>query len=201
MTHAAYPLHWPLGRPRTTGRRTAPFNRKEHNGRWAQSRAVTVPLARERLQRELDLLGVRRAVLSTNLELRLDGWPRAGQAEPADPGAALYFTLRGRETVLACDKWDRVADNIVAIAKHIEALRGIERWGVGTIEQAFAGFQALPAPEQWWQVLGVSHTADRSMIEAAYRRLARTAHPDAGGTTAAMSRLNTARDEALRHGS
>src|SRR3712207_8918795 len=48
--------------------------------------------------------------------------------------------LKGEKRVLACDKWDRIADTIHAIAKTIEATRGIERWGSVTTEQAFAGY-------------------------------------------------------------
>jgi len=161
-------------------------------------RELSIADANQRLQAELDRLRARSVILSTNVELRLDGMPRSDRSPPADPGVALYFRLNGRDTVLACDKWDRVADNIVAIAKHIEALRGQDRWGVGTLEQAFAGYQALPAPEQWWQVLGVSEHATADQINAAWRDQARTAHPDHGGSDAAMARLNSARDEGLR---
>jgi hypothetical protein len=46
----------------------------------------------------------------------------------------------------ACDRWDSVADNVQAIRKTIEALRGIERWGTGDmVQRAFAGFVALPS--------------------------------------------------------
>lgn len=194
----AYPLHWPTGWPRATQRKTASFNAKRHNGRYVETQKLTVADARERLSSELELLRVKSPVLSTNVELRLDGQPRSGQPEPRDPGAAVYFQIDGQPTALACDKWDRVADNIAALAKHIEALRGMDRWGVGTAKQAFAGYQALPAPEEWWQVLGVSESASKAEIEAAYRAKAKTAHPDmAGGSDAAMARLNAARDQGL----
>lgn len=196
MTDRRFPLSWPLGRPRSRTRQRAPFGTTARS-RHSSKEALTVSDAHQRLQTELDLLGAQAVVLSTNVELRLDGAPRGGQANPADPGAALYFKLRGRDTVLACDKWDRVADNIAAIAKHVEALRGMDRWGVGTIEQAFAGYQALPAPEQWWQVLDVGSLATPAEIERAYRRLAAGAHPDTGGSDAAMARLNAARNEGL----
>lgn len=200
MTPAAFPLSWPLGRPRTpaASRRRAAFNKRIDNGRYPETRPLTVAEAFQRLQNELDLLPAFSVILSTNVELRLDGLPRSDRSPPADVGAALYFKFRGKDTVLACDRWDRVADNIVAIAKHIEALRGQDRWGVGTLEQAFAGYQALPAPEQWWQVLGVSEHASAEEIKAAYRKLAATAHPDAGGSDAMMARLNTARDAGMR---
>jgi hypothetical protein len=33
-----------------------------------------------------------------------------------------------------------VADNIAAIAAHIDAIRRQDRYGVGTLDQAFAGY-------------------------------------------------------------
>ena len=198
MSEQAYPLSWPRGRPRTPAhlRKRASFAVREDSGRgWSSTKEVSIARARERLQRELDLLGAEREILSTNVELRLDGQPRSDRRVPDDPGVAVYFRLDGRDTALACDRWDRVADNIVAIAKHIEALRGMDRWGVGSREQAFAGYQALPAPEQWWEVLGVPRTASREQVDAAWRERMQTAHPDKGGSTAAAARLNWARDE------
>lgn len=194
-THA-YPLAWPTGWPRARHRQRATFGTTARSYRGVKS-ALTVADARDRLSEQLDRLNARYVTLSTNVELRLDGMPRSGQPEPRDTGVACYFQLSGRDTVLACDKWDRVADNIAAIAKHIDALRGMDRWGVGSVEQAFAGYQALPAPEQWWQVLGVSQAATEQQIRDAWRNLARTSHPDAGGSNAAMARLNAARDQGL----
>ncbi len=200
----AYPLAWPTGWPRKTSaqRTRAVFGAvKQVKGRsWSSREQLTLAEARERLVRELERLNARDEILSTNLQLRLDGWPKSGQAMPADPGAAVYFKLKGRATVLACDKWDRVEDNIAAIAKHIEALRGMERWGVGSIEQAFTGYAALPAPKPWWQVLGFSsaHSASAEDIALRYRTRASEAHPDRpGGSHDAMAALNAARDEGL----
>lgn len=49
------------------------------------------------------------------------------------------------------------------------------------------------ATSTWRQVLGVSATErDMSVIKTAYRKLAQSAHPDRGGSDAAMSRLNQA---------
>ena len=200
MTVSSYPLSWPAGRPRCARRADAQFGKVNCRAgqSWGTKENLTVADALRRLQDELDKICARHIVLSTNVETRLDVLPRSGQPEPTDPGAALYFQLKGRDTVLACDKWNRVADNIAAIAKHIDALRGIERWGIGTVEQAFAGWQALPAPEPWWTVLGVASNAGLAEIDAAWREKMRDAHPDRGGTDAAASRLNWARDEARR---
>jgi hypothetical protein len=195
----AYPVDWPAAKPRTPAhkRKEALFRSDGRRvlwdtalGRLREQVAMVTPNHRAWRMREL--------TLSTNHELRADGRPRRDRGAPSDPGVAFFFELDGQPHVLACDRWDTVADNIAAIAAHIEALRGQERWGVADMRQAFAGHVALPAPEQWWQVLGVAETASPAEINAAYRRLAATAHPDTGGSDAAMARLNAARDDGLR---
>lgn len=121
------------------------------------------------------------------------------RGEPSDPGAALFFTYQGEPVALACDRWNRVADNIAALAKHIEAMRGMDRWGVGTVKQLFTGYVALPAPEQWWNVLDVDRNADRKTVRVAFIRASEKAHPDKpGGGSAAMMRVNLAWDAAQR---
>ena len=93
--------------------------------------------------------------------------------------------LDGEPHALACDRFDRIEDNIAAIAAHIETLRGQERWGVADMKQAFAGHVALPAPEQWWQVLGVAPNAtpgeiDRQFVDASKLRRATGWEPGIG---------------------
>jgi hypothetical protein len=151
------------------------------------------------LTAELTRLGASKCVISTNVKLKLDGTPYSNQAQPSDPGAAIYFILKGKPIVLACDRWNRVEDNVYAVAKHIESIRAQDRWGVGRIEQAFAGYMALPAPmtlKPWWQVLGVPENAPREAIESAWRHLAKKNHPDLGGTHEGMSEINTAWENA-----
>ena len=141
----------------------------------------------------------RELTLSTNFELRSDGRPRRDRRRPLDQAVAFFFELDGEPHALACDRFDRIEDNIAAIAAHIEALRGQERWGVADMKQAFAGHVALPAPEQWWQVLGVVPNASPDEIDRAWRDKAKDAHPDReGGSDAAMARLNRAREEGKR---
>ena len=116
--------------------------------------------ATSRLIRECRLLGAANVIVSTNVAVRRDGLPYARQRTPEDPGAAVYFKLDSAPEglVLACDRWLRVEDNIAAVAAHIGALRGIDRWGVGSVRQAFAGYKRLSAgdaPTPWWEVLGI----------------------------------------------
>ena len=71
--------------------------------------------------------------------------------------------------------------------------------GRGTMDQAFRGYVALPpTTDQWWIVLGVEPDATIEDIDAAFRRLSLTAHPDKGGSHEQQARLSMARD-AGRH--
>lgn len=163
--------------------------------------------ARDAAFNEVRLLGGRHVVLSTNVPLRQDGKPYANFPRIDDPAVALYFTYKDRQMCFACDRWTKIEDNIQAIRKTVEALRGIARWGTGDMLQAaFTGFAALPPPiaagmkRDWWLVLLLDTrqpTADE--IQAAYRRLASKYHPDRnGGDAAKMAELNQARDDALK---
>jgi hypothetical protein len=192
-TPQRYPLSWPSGWPRARSRSTAQFGTMLRTG---GRKALNAGEAMDRLERELDAMGARNTVLSSNIELTLRGEPRSDRREPSDSGAAVYFELKGKTIALACDKWDRVADNIAAIAKHIEALRGQDRWGVGTLDRAFSGYEALPAPEQWFNVLGCSSKATRAQVEERFRKAAMLAHPDRGGSVAEMARVNGAHEAA-----
>lgn len=192
----AFPLAWPIGRPRAKYRERAPFSKRGSNG----FERLTVAQGLDRLTGELRRLGARSIVVSTNLQVRsTDGLPRSGQGEPRDPGAAVYFQLEGRPHCLATDRWDRVADNIAAIAKHVEATRGQLRWGVGDVAQAFAGFRALPAAgavRPWWEVLGFSSKPMSPVtLRDRWRELAERHHPDRGGNPGQMAEINAAYDE------
>lgn len=208
MSESRYPLKWPGNWPRTPARarKRAEFRMSTASSKVVDGVAVkthsevhvTLTAAVDRLEQQFRLLEVTRPVLTTNVELRLDGRPRSGQRDPDDPGASVYFKLNGADRCLACDKWDRVADNIAALAAHIDALRRIDRYGVGGIDQAFRGYTALqPATTEWWLVLGVPKDATVAQIEAAFLTGAKTHHPDRGGSHHAMARLTEARALAL----
>jgi hypothetical protein len=195
----AYPLQWPQGRPRTE--------------RWRRERAkfdVTFTRARDNIVAEIGRLAGRypdpQIVISTNIALRRDGLPLANQRQPDDPGVAVYFLYKKRQMSFACDRWEKIEHNMQAIAKTIEALRGITRWGTGDmLEAAFTGFTALPAPivagmrRPWREVFGFppGSIPDRDQVQRRFRELASVRHPDAGGSTDAMAELNAARQEAF----
>ncbi len=166
-------------------------------------RPVTLSEAIERVLAELLRMGIDRqdVVISTNVRTRLDGLPRSGEPEPDDPGAAVYWAESfGARRVMSVDAYDRVADNLAAIAATLDAMRAIERHGGAQIlERAFTGFTALPspdAPRQWWEVLGTARTATLEEVRAAYRRAAGVAHPDRGGSDDRMAAVNRAWQQA-----
>lgn len=212
----AFPLSWPNGWPRTAAHKRAPapfftISRNYHasstpgqSGYTTSSRNKrSMNTATEEIFRNLKLIGVGdfNVIVSTNVELRNDGLPYSNRKAPEDPGAAIFFKLKGKPCSLACDKWSRVEDNLYAISKHIEALRGQERWGVGSVEQAFAGYMALPPAgtsvgASWWNVLGCAHDSPFEAVKESYRAKAKIAHPDNGGSNDAMVTLNAAWDQA-----
>lgn len=191
---SAYPLSWPLGW-------------KRHNGHRERARFGLVSMDRvaREILRELELMGVGdwNVVISTNVELRRDGLPYSNRRVPADPGAAVYFRLRDQPRVLACDRWDLPEHNLRAIAKHIEAVRGQARWGVGSVEQAFSGYAALPergTTSPWHEALGIPRDATAAEVREALARALKSAHPDNGGSTAQLGEVLAAKREVERLG-
>lgn len=201
----SFPLSWPEGWKRTKTRNHAAFGKTTaiEGGRSALKR-LSVADSVTRLLAELRRMGVPdwNVIISTNVELRLDGMPRSDR-EPADPGAAIYWKPKPDAKtmkVIAIDRYVRVADNIAAIAATLEAMRTVERHGGAEVmERQFLGFAALPekASSPWREVLGIEGTPTPDLIQQRYRALVKIHHPDAGGTEEQFSRIVQARDAAM----
>lgn len=184
----AYPLSWPEGWPRR--------NRWQRN---ASKYEVTFLKARDELVRELALGRCKHVVVSTNVPLRRDGIPLAGQREPEDPGVAVYWTDKNsKPRVIACDVWRTVRENLRAVGLAYASLRQIERTGASELlERAFQGFARLPVAEDCWAILGVPRGASRQQLSERLRDLTRERHPDRGGDTQAFARITQAYHEAI----
>jgi hypothetical protein len=170
-----FPLEWPPGWERTRSPKYSKFQ-------------VSLDTAIKDLAVELERLGATLPVLSSNLEYRQDGVLRARQTI-YDSGVAVYFQLAGDSQVMACDDFRGVFENIRAISKTIEALRGIERWGgIAMKNRAFQGFRALSAGVRDPRaVLGISPTErDQTVMQKAYRTKLFETHPDRGGSSQAF---------------
>lgn len=208
-----FPLCWPAGWRRTTPeyRKSSKFNKKTYQsdasgqGGYYRSGELSISDGVKRVMQQLRAFGVAEgdAIVSTNLQLRLDGLPRSDQKAPQDPGVAIYWKRRKDQiyNVMAIDLYDRVADNLAAIAATLEAMRAIERHGGAVIlERAFVGFASLPAPNTWRSVLKFKEDSNPTLdaVTAIYRMLSKQYHPDVGGSEAKMQELNWAIKEAER---
>jgi hypothetical protein len=184
-----FPLSWPVEYPRTLLRRRSDFK-------------TDFVRARMEILIELRRMGVAIAgiEISTNCPvIKKTGLPGVVRPQLSDPGVAVYFQRKNKPYVLACDKWDRIEDNMHAIALTTKAMRGMERWGVTQmLERAISGFEMIEAPkpysfnQEWFEVLGVSPSDPLEKIEQAYKRQIKQVHPDLGGSHELSARLNWA---------
>jgi hypothetical protein len=177
MTYVLRPLpEWP--HEPTRPRREAQF---KHRGRpigWDQTR--------RELQYEVDQLSDSRwetdiliGVGLTEYDIRLDGTPRANARPMSHPGVEISFDSRYGRLTYATDVFDRWQDNVRAVAKGLEALRAIDRWGVAKRGQQYAGFALLtagPGKEDLGASLVKRYGSIRDALHAT--------HPDTGGDTA-----------------
>lgn len=184
----AYPLHWPQGWPRRNSWQRSPSKYE-----------VTFLKARDELVRELGLGRCRSVVVSTNVPLRRDGIPLAGQREPEDPGVAVYWTDKnGKPRVIACDVWRTVRENLRAVGLAYSSLRQIERTGASELlERAFQGFARLPEAPDCWKLLGVQRGTSRDRLTERLRELTREHHPDRGGDPRRFAEITEAYHAAI----
>lgn len=197
MTRAAIilPLQWPKdahGRP-------WPRNHAPKESRFSSD--ITVTQAARALHAQCRLV-----TGCAEASIRITGGD--GTSNPSahvDHGASVFFTSLAGPVGFGADQYRRVAHNLWALAKHIECMRSIERWGVGTSQQAFAGYATAlhpastsPTISNWRSVLGLFNGATVEEITARYRELAHKYHPDKGGSPEIMKTINAARDAALR---
>lgn len=123
-------------------------------------------------------------------------------ATTAEYGSLVWETAR----------YDNWPDNVLAIAKTLEALRALDRWGVTKGGQQYRGWAQLPGdvaemmrPEDAWRILcelgsatglaGIKPTPEIS--RSVYRSASKASHPDAGGDAEKFRELGKAAD-ALR---
>ena len=175
-------LCWPDSKPRAAQRNASAFKSTE------------VAKEQRRIEGELSRWGIRHYIISRNNQRLFAG----------DPAAAVWWNNRQKELrVLACDRYEKLADNMHAIFLTLGAMRALERWGAYTAEQAAEGARlALPPPEtdaiDWPSILGVQRGWPLPAIEAVWKTRVEKAHPDRGGDPALMAQLNAAMDAARK---
>lgn len=188
----AFPLYWPVGYKRTKSRFGSRFK-------------VTMDIAQRFLRDELSRMGATDLIVSTNIPVRKDGMLYVDWMNKKidDPGVAIYFKYKGKGVSMCCDQYEKIWENVYALGKGIEALRGMERWGVSDfLERAFTGFTALPEStitneKTWCEILEVQPWANAVEIKNAYRKKSMEAHPDKGGTTEMFNRIAKAYEQGI----
>lgn len=117
---------------------------------------------------------------------------------------ALHWKRRNKDYAITMKNQSRAVDNLLVIWLIVEALRLNEARGFAAqIAEVYRQeFPALPAPGQTsavspladdpYTVLYLYPGAPLIVAEAAYKALARLAHPDAGGSEDVMASLNEA---------
>lgn len=129
--------------------------------------------------------------------------PRKIHQSPAEYTVTVLWVVRGQQLGLTLGEYPTAAENLRAIYNSVEDARKIE--GRGATELMRQIFKQLPGPTEAplalpsgasvadpYIVLGLQSGAPLSVAEAAYRALAKTAHPNAGGDRAQWDRLQAA---------
>lgn len=195
MSSKQFLLQWPMGRERN---QAPSYSKFKPGNAYQESQEVF---------KQLELMGATDIVISSNMQYRNDGLPYHRQSFINDTGVAVYFHHNGEEQCIPCDAWVSLEENLRAVWKTVEAMRGIERWGgKALMNAAFSGFKQLPPltivtppPDRpklpWWVVLGVDQNADAPTVKQAYRRAQAITHPDAGGSSYDFQEVQNAFDE------
>ncbi len=203
---------WPAHQPQTPAK-----NRKAAQFTMDNLDRLTL------LENELRCLSAKEVTLSAWIvpsrgQIRKDGWPSVN-AKAVAPGVILSFTSAGKKREFAADQYLHWLDNLYAIGKILEALRGIDRWGGASAGKQYAGFSpvvaAAAAPvsavfgsAQAAAVFIAKHANGHSAAQilnnslaakTAYSAASIKLHPDTGGSHEAFIQLQQAKELLDKH--
>jgi hypothetical protein len=163
---------------------------------------------------EVDRLSGRNLVIEVDVreqDLRVDGRIRA-KAHATSPAVVIAFETTAHGPMLyRCDTFTTAyADqgpawqhNVRAIAKTLEALRAVDRYGATETGQQYTGFKALPGgtpmpagPERMTEAdageVIRGYGGSYNTLRESYRAALRATHPDHGGRREDFDRLQQA---------
>jgi hypothetical protein len=193
------------------------FQRTESADRRRTSKfSVTFHEAVQRIQTQLDRLGVDDWRLSTAApHQKTDGMPYAN-ASPDDPSVVVRWSMDGQQYAVACDHYTDWRDNARAIGLYIEEKRKMSDRPVTTGQSEFATAR-LPSGDEdddaiavgageptldreaAADLLGIAPDAPERVVETAYQERVKAAHPDHGGD-GNVDRVREARDRLTTRG-
>lgn len=167
MKHVVRPLQW-------IGPRTPDAARKR--GVFKASWSSTLDL----LDTELRALDARNVVLQldvTDRDIRIDGQIRAN-AKPGSPAVRLVFDSRHGPLGYGCDRHAAWEHNVRAIALGMQALRAVDRWGIGQGAQ-YRGYRELTTATDPEHLIRQSAGVGPHMpLDRAWRAARAATHPD-----------------------
>lgn len=161
----------------------------------------------EVLDRELRMLRATVTVVQLAVnegQVRRDGKLYA-RVHPDHPGVILSFDTKAGHFRYACDMFSHWHANLRAIALGLEALRKIERYGIGSGTEQYTGFLQLEtAPSMTFDdaltLFADWNNESKPLLRQGwwerraefYRAASKATHPDTGGSVAAFDRMRTA---------
>lgn len=146
----------------------------------------------DKLEDEIQRVGGRDILIGIVIaddQLRMDGTPKQN-FKVLHPGAEVSFTDdAGRRLTFHTDRYPNLHDNLHAIASGMEALRAVERHGIASTGQQYAGFQQLGAGDI---------DRGRMLVElhGSVTKALKATHPDHGGNAAEFAAVDAYRKAA-----
>jgi hypothetical protein len=143
------------------------------------------------LEREVRMLGARQVIVELAIaegDLRNDGQPYAS-TRPRHPGVTVAFESRHGALKYTADKFATWTENLRAIALGLEALRKVDRYGMTSRGEQYAGWKALGAG-------GANRERGERIIRdhgGDVRKALFATHPDHGGDPADFADVQAAR--------
>lgn len=105
-----------------------------------------------------------------------------------DSAVCCEIKLGTRTYYVICDHWSLIEHNLYALHLSVRAMRNLVKWGVASLEQVLAGFDAAFQPgggpvaaahhdilPEWMEVLGLGTGATLEDANTVYRRRAKEA--------------------------
>lgn len=149
-----------------------------------------------------------RCMLSSNMVTRRDGSFYSNPDEPKDSGAAVWWIDNtGATCAIACDAWTTVQGNFRAIALNIRHMRAVQRTRAsqifGRMSQSFrvhtlVANNPISRPDCADRLGLPQWPVSRDALDAHFRKLAKTTHPDCGVDDQEFKEISRAHAECAR---
>jgi hypothetical protein len=150
---------------------------------------ISIDKAIEFLEDEIKALEPTRAVIYSNYD-RLNSERNRVKREE-DSAVCCELRIDNRTYYLICDRWTNIEHNLYALHLTLRNIRNMTKWGVGTIKNFLAGFDAAGSQHQelrtsddgvitpeWMNILGLGISATIEDANMIYRHRAKEAATD-----------------------